>query len=95
MGIEMSKRSRLYSDLEPVIGKESAEVIMNSLNCEGTEALVTKEDLRSELGSLRREIDDKFEMMMAHLDKQLLNMKIWFLVTGPGVAFAVVNLYKK
>ncbi len=68
---------------------------MNSLNYEGTESLVTKEDLRSELGSLRREIDDKFEMMMAHLDKKLLNMKIWFMVTGPGVAFAAVNLYKK
>ena len=68
---------------------------MNLLNLEGTEALVTKEDLRSELGALRREIDDKFEKMIAHMDKKLLNMKIWFLVTGLGVAFAVVNLYKK
>lgn len=87
----MSKRSRLYSDLEPVIGKESAEVIMNSLNFEGTASLATKDDLRK----LGDEVDRKFEMMMAHLDKKLLNMKIWFLVTGPGVAFAVVNLYKK
>jgi hypothetical protein len=27
------------------------------------------------------------------IDKKFLNVKIWF--TGPGVAFAVVNLYKK
>jgi len=43
---------------------------MNSLNFEGTEALLTKEDLRFELGTLRLEMDDKFAMMMAHMDKK-------------------------
>lgn len=57
---------------------------MNSLNFEGTESLVTKDDLHSE-----------FERMMAQIDKKFLNMKIWFLVTGAGIALAVVNLYKK
>lgn len=33
--------------------------------------------------------------MMAQIDKKFLNMKIWFLVTGVGIALAVVNLYKK
>jgi len=43
---------------------------MNSLNFEGTEVPVTKEGLRSLLGALRREIDDKFEKMMAHMGKK-------------------------
>jgi len=68
---------------------------MNSFNFEGTEALVTKDDLHSELGAFRREIDGNFERMMGQIDKKFLNMKIWFLVTGAGIALAVVNLYKK
>jgi len=84
MGIDNAQRSRLFSTLEPVLGLENAEVIMNSLNFEGTESLVTKDDLHSE-----------FERMMAQIDKKFLNMKIWFLVTGAGIALAVVNLYKK
>jgi len=84
MAIDNSQRSRLFSTLEAVLGLESAEVIMNSLNFEGTEVLVTKDDLHSE-----------FERMIAQIDKKFLNMKIWFLVTGAGIALAVVNLYKK
>ena len=95
MAIDNAQRSRLFSSLEPVLGVESAEVTMNSLNFEGTESLVTKDDLHSEFGALRREIDGKFDRMMAQIDKKFLNMKIWFLVTGAGIALAVVNLYKK
>lgn len=102
MAIDNAQRSRLFSTLEPVLGLENAEVIMNSLNFEGTESLATKGDirfavaeLRSEFTDLQRDVNDKFERMMAQIDKKFLNMKIWFLVTGPGVAFAVVNLYKK
>lgn len=84
MAIDNAQRSRLFSSLEPVLGLESAEVIMNSLNFEGTESLVTKNDLRFE-----------FDRMMTQVDKKFLNMKIWFLVTGAGIALAVVNLYKK
>jgi len=84
MGIDNVQRTRLYSTLVPVLGPESAEVIMNSLNFEGTEELVSKDDLHSE-----------FERMIAQIDKKFLNMKIWFLVTGAGIALAVVNLYKR
>jgi len=45
---------------------------------------VMKDDLRSE-----------FERMIAQIDKKFLNMKIWFLVSGAGIALAVVNLYKR
>jgi hypothetical protein len=102
MAIDNAQRSRLFSTLEPVLGLESAEVIMNSLNFQGTESLATKDDLRlavstlqSEFEGLRHEIDDKFERMIAQIEKKFLNMKIWFLVTGAGIALAVVNLYKK
>ena len=43
-----------------------------------------KDDLRSE-----------FERMIAQIDKKFLNMKIWFMATGAGIALAVANLYKK
>ena len=102
MAIDNAQRSTLFSTLEPVLGLESAEVIMNSLNFQGTESLATKDDLRlavstlqSEFEGLRHEIDDKFERMIAQIEKKFLNMKIWFLVTGAGIALAVVNLYKK
>ena len=61
---------------------------MNSLNFEGTASLVTKEDLDDSL-------DRAMERITASIDKKFLNMKIWFLVTGAGIALAVVNLYKK
>ena len=102
MAIDNAQRSTLFSTLEPVLGLESAEVTMNSLNFQGTESLATKDDLRlavstlqSEFEGLRHEIDDKFERMIAQIEKKFLNMKIWFLVTGAGIALAVVNLYKK
>ena len=102
MAIDNAQRSTLFATLEPVLGLESAEVIMNSLNFQGTESLATKDDLRlavstlqSEFEGLRHEIDDKFERMIAQIEKKFLNMKIWFLVTGAGIALAVVNLYKK
>lgn len=102
MAIDNAQRSGLFSTLEPVLGLENTEVIMNSLNFEGTESLATKDDvhfavaeLRSEFTDLQRDVNDKFECMMAQIDKKFLNMKIWFLVTGAGIALAVVNLYKK
>ena len=64
---------------------------MNSLNFEGTASLVTKEDL----AELSQDMDHRFELMLERIDKKFLNMKIWFLVTGAGIALAVVNLYKK
>ena len=64
---------------------------MNSLNFEGTALLVTKEDL----AELSQDMDRRFELMLERIDKKFLNMKIWFLVTGAGIALAVVNLYKK
>ena len=64
---------------------------MNSLNFEGTASLVTKEDL----AELSQDMDRRFELMLERIDKKFLNMKIWFLVTGAGIALAVVNLYKK
>jgi hypothetical protein len=64
---------------------------MNSLNFEGTASLATKNDVQE----LRDVIDRKFELMMERIDTKFLNMKIRFLVTGPGVAFTVVNLHKK
>ena len=64
---------------------------MNSLNFEGTASLVTKDDLRE----LRDAVDQRFEIMLERIDKKFLNMKIWFMVTGAGIALAVVNLYKK
>ena len=91
MTITEAQRSRLYSGLEPILGQENAEVIMNSLNFEGTASLVTKEDL----AELSQDMDRRFELMLERIDKKFLNMKIWFLVTGAGIALAVVNLYKK
>ena len=64
---------------------------MNSLNFEGTASLVTKEDL----AELSQDMDRRFELMLERIDKKFLNMKIWFLVTGAGIALTVVNLYKK
>ena len=64
---------------------------MNSLNFEGTASLVTKEDL----AELSQDMDRRFELMLERIDKKFLNLKIWFLVTGAGIALAVVNLYKK
>ena len=102
MAIDNAQRSTLFATLEPVLGLESAEVTMNSLNFQGTESLATKDDLRlavstlqSEFEGLRHEIDDKFERMIAQIEKKFLNTKIWLLVTGAGIALAVVNLYKK
>ena len=64
---------------------------MNSLNFEGTASLVTKDDLRE----LRDDMDRRFELMLTRIDKKFLNMKIWFMATGAGIALAVTNLYKK
>ena len=105
MAITGAQRSRLYLGLEPVVGRENAEVILNSLNFSDVEQVASQADmsavktdvatLKTDVGTLKTDMDFRFSLMMETLDKKFLNIKIWFLVTGAGIALAVVNLYKR
>ena len=112
MAITGAQRSRLYLGLEPVVGRENAEVILNSLNFSDVEQVASQADmsavktdvatlktdvatLKTDLATLKTDMDFRFSLMMETLDKKFLNIKIWFLVTGAGIALAVVNLYKR
>jgi hypothetical protein len=90
MNISAAQRSRLYLGLEPILGQESAEVLVGALNFTDTDSIASKADLES----LRSDIDHRFEIMMEKLDKKFLNMKIWFLVTGAGIAIGAANLFQ-
>ena len=63
---------------------------MGALNFTDTDSIASKTDLES----LRSDIDHRFEIMMERLDKKFLNMKIWFLVTGAGIAIGAANLFQ-
>jgi hypothetical protein len=147
MAITGAQRSRLYLGLEPVVGRENAEVILNSLNFSDVEQVASQADmsavktdvatlktdvatlktdvatlktdvatlktdvvtlktdvatlktdvatLKTDVATLKTDMDFRFSLMMETLDKKFLNIKIWFLVTGAGIALAVVNLYKR
>ena len=126
MAITGAQRSRLYLGLEPAVGRENAEVILNSLNFSDVEQVASQADmsavktdvatlktdvatlktdvatlktdvatLKTDVGTLKTDMDFRFSLMMETLDKKFLNIKIWFLVTGAGIALAVVNLYKR
>lgn len=112
MAITGAQRSRLYLGLEPAVGRENAEVILNSLNFSDVEQVASQADmsavktdvatlktdvatLKTDVATLKTDMDFRFSLMMETLDKKFLNIKIWFLVTGAGIALAVVNLYKR
>jgi hypothetical protein len=63
---------------------------VGALNFTDADSIVSKADLES----LRSDIDHRFEIMMEKLDKKFLNMKIWFLVTGAGIAIGAANLFQ-
>ncbi|NBN90612.1 MAG: hypothetical protein EBV24_09995 [Actinobacteria bacterium] len=94
------------------MGRENAEVILNSLNFSDVEQVASQADmsavktdvatlktdvatLKTDVATLKTDMDFRFSLMMETLDKKFLNIKIWFLVTGAGIALAVVNLYKR
>jgi hypothetical protein len=94
------------------VGRENAEVILNSLNFSDVEQVASQADmsavktdvatlktdvatLKTDVATLKTDMDFRFSLMMETLDKKFLNIKIWFLVTGAGIALAVVNLYKR
>lgn len=112
MAITGAQRSRLYLGLEPAVGRENAEVILNSLNFSDVEQVASQADmsavktdvatlktdvatLKTDVATLKTDMDFRFSLMMETLDKKFLNIKIWFLVTGAGIALAVANLYKR
>jgi hypothetical protein len=111
MAITAAQRSRLYTGLEPLLGRENAEVIVNSLNFSDVDDVASQADLslvrtdlailktdvaalKTDVAALRSDMDHRFALMMETLDKKFLNMKIWFLVTGAGIAIGAANLFQ-
>ncbi len=62
-----------------------------------TDLAILKSDvaaLKTDVAALRSDMDHRFALMMETLDKKFLNMKIWFLVTGAGIAIGAANLFQ-
>ncbi|NBP53435.1 MAG: hypothetical protein EBU67_03920 [Actinobacteria bacterium] len=80
-----------FSDVEQVASQADMSAVKTDVATLKTDVATLKTDV----ATLKTDMDFRFSLMMETLDKKFLNIKIWFLVTGAGIALAVVNLYKR
>ena len=88
---EVILNSLNFSDVEQVASQADMSAVKTDVATLKTDVATLKTDV----ATLKTDMDFRFSLMMETLDKKFLNIKIWFLVTGAGIALAVVNLYKR
>jgi hypothetical protein len=86
MAVDEGSRHRLYRKLDQVLGTDEAGTLMRLLPPAGFEwsQLVTKDDLRGAIDSLRHELHADME----RLSRRVIMWTSSMVVAGVGLAFA-------